>query len=322
MNNLTGRLSITASIAILCILISLSCIFDPDEPSVPGFPSKIDAEIAFGSIGSPHICKCMNDHDLALIAAGSRLAIVDIVNGDVESTIDLQVEIDDIADSDMNGFGYVLADSLLYPVNLSGALLEDPINLRTSCSYVSVSAGKAWVSMDNDSIGSVDLSSGILTVVKGFIMGDCQGIAAAADGLIYFADGDNDLIIGFDILSWSEVGRVSVPGDVIDLFPGPSGYICAIVNGSNELWYIKSESCTLYKMITFPVIPVSAATMPDGNYAYGSCPGAGFLIIAESGQCELRTMDFGIPSSMDVSSDGDRAVICSPEKETVYILVK
>ncbi len=46
------------------------------------------------------------------------------------------------------------------------------------------------------------------------------------------------------------------------------------------------------------------------------------VIVAESGQIELKTMDFGLPSSIDVSNDGERAVICSSDNEAVYILVK
>ncbi len=306
------------------MLFSLSCIFGAGEPSIPGYPIEIDAEIPFSSIGSPSICKCMFDYDIALVAAGTSLAVVDIVNGENEAVIDLGVEIDDIADSDVDGFGYVLTGSLLYPVNLSGAFLEDPIDILIGCSFVSVysEGDAAWVSMDNDSIGMVDLATGEVSVVQNISVGDCQGIASAQNSLLYIADGSNSLIAGYDTDTWTEIGRVSVPGDVYDLFPGPSGYICAIVDGSNELWFIKSESCVLYKMITFPVIPTAAASMPDCSFAYASCPGIGMVIVAESGQIETRTMDFGLPSSIDISNDGNRAIICSPDNEAVYILVK
>jgi len=312
-----------AVIVLAWMLVSLSCIFG-SETSIPAFPAEIDAEIPFGSIGSPSICKCMNDYDIALVAAGTSLAVVDIISGDKEAVIGLGMEIDDIADSDVDGYGYILADSLLYPVNLSGACLEDPVNIGNPCSFVSVSSegNAAWVSMDNDSIGKVDLVTGEVSTVQNITAGDCQGIASAQNSVLYIADGNNSLITGYDTDTWAEIGRVSVPGDVYDLFPGPSGYICAIVDGSNELWFIKSETCVLYKMITFPVIPTAAAAMPDGSFAYGACPGTGMVIVAESGQMELRTMDFGLPSSIDLSNDGERAVICSPDNEAVYILVR
>ncbi len=310
-------------VVLVWALASLSCIFD-SEPAIPGYPAQIDSEIPFGAIGSPSICKCMIDYDLALVSAGTSLAVVDIVNGVNKSVIDLGLEIDDIADSDVNGFGYVLTDSFLYPVNLSTASLEDPIKIGIGCSFVSVSpAGDtAWVSMENDSIGMVDLITGEVSVVQNYSAGNCQGIASGENGVIYIAEGANSIIAGYNTDTWAEIGRISVPGDVYDLFPGPSGYICAVVDGSNELWFIKSETCTLYKMITFPVIPTAAASMPDGSFAYAACPGTGMVVVAESGQIELKTMDYGIPSSIDVSNNGERAVICSPDNEAVYILEK
>ena len=306
------------------LLLSLACIFGEDEPAIPGFPAQIDAEISFAGIGSPSICKCMLDYDIALVAAGNSLAVVDIVNGENEAVIDLGMEIDDIADSDVDGFGYVLTGSLLHPVNLSGAFTEDPVKIPVECSYVSVtSEGDAiWLSMDNDSIGMIDLATGEVTVVPDMAIGNCQGIASAQNSILYIADGSNGIITGYDTDTWDEIGHLSVPGEVYDIFPGPSGYICAIVDGSNELWFIKSESCTLYRMITFPVIPTAAASTPDGIFAYASCPGTGMVIVSESGQIELKTMDYGLPSSIDVSNDGERAVICSPDNESVFILVK
>ncbi len=308
----------------VCVLFSLSCIFGEEEPSIPGFPGEIDANISFETIGVPSICKCMIDYDIALVAAGNSIAVIDIINGETEAVIDLGLEIDDIADSDVDGFGYVLTGSLLHPVNLSGAFIEDPIKITVDCSFISVSSegDAAWISMDKDSIGLIDLATGEVSVVPDIAIGDCQGIASAQNSVLYIADGSNSIIIGYDTDTWAEIGHVSVPGEVYDLFPGPAGYICAIVDGSNELWFIKSETCTLYKMITFPTIPTASAAMPDGSFAYAACPGIGMVIVAESGQIEVKTMDFGLPSGIDVSNDGERAVICSADNEAVYILVK
>ena len=305
------------------LLVSVSCIFD-SSPTVPGYPAKVDASISFESIGSPSICKCMIDYNLALVAAGSKLVVVDIVNGENESVIDIGLEIDDIADSDVNGFGYLLAGSLLYPVNLSTAALEDPIDIGVGCSYLSVSSESdvAWVIMDDDSIGMIDLVTLKVTTMQKITANNCQGIASADNGDLFIVDGIKSIIIGYETDTWTEIGRVPVPGEVYDLFPGPSGYICAIVDVSNELWFIKSENCSLYKMITFPVIPTAAASMPDGSFAYAACPETGMFIVAESGQMEFKTMDFGVPSSIDISGDGERAIICSPDNEAVYILVK
>jgi len=305
------------------LLIPVSCIFN-SSPSEPGFPSVVDSEISFTSIGEPSLCKCMIDYDLALVAASNSLVILDIVGGTSESVIDIGLEIDDIADSDANGYGYIVADSLFYPVNLSIADIEDAVNIGVSCSFISVTpeGDAAWLAMDNDSLGLIDLQTYEVTVEQDIILGNCQGIATAGDGVLYISDGNSSFIAGYDTDTWTEIGRVSVPGEVYDLFPGPSGYICAIVNGSNELWFIKSDTASLYKMITFPVVPTAATSMPDGSFAYAACPETGMIVVAESGQMELRSMDFGVPSSIDISQNGDRAVICSPENQAVYILVK
>jgi len=315
--------SFTVLIISALSLILMSCIFD-SEPTLPGFPAIIDATIPFSAIGSPSICKCMVDYDLALVAAGSNLVAIDIINGVNKSVIDLGCGIDDIADSDADGFGYILADSLLYPLRLPGCTLEDPIEIGIGCNFVSVSsmADTAWVSMLNDSIGMVNLVTGEVSVVQNYSSGNCQGIAAADNGALYIAEKSTGCITGYNTANWSELGRIPVPGDVLDLFPGPSGYICAIVDNSNELWYIKTDTSVLYKMITFPVIPTAGASTPGGGYAYATCPGVGMLIVAESGQLELKTQDFGLPSSIDITSDGERAVICSPDNEAVYILVR
>lgn len=323
--NKPGSIAMQAILSVITaasMLVSASCISDP-APEIPDFPGETDATISFESIGSPSMCKCMIDYDLALVAAGSNLVVVDIVNGEKESVIDIGLEIDDIADSDVNGFGYLLVDSLLYPVNLSAAALEDPIDIGIGCSYVSVSSetDNAWVAMDNDSIGMIDLVTFKVAVVQGISISNCQGIASADNGALYIADGSNSVIIGYQTDTWAEIGRVSVPGEVYDLFPGASGYICAIVDGSNELWYIRTEDCSLYKMITFPVIPTAAASMPDCSYAYATCPGIGMIVVAESGQTELKTTEYGLPSSIDVTSNGERAIVCSSDNEAVYILV-
>ncbi len=303
-------------------LISVSCIFDT-EPPLPGYPAKIDKTISFSAIGTPELCKCMSDNKTALVAAGSNLAVVDIVHGNNKSVIDIGLEIDDIADSDCNGFGYVLADSLVYPVNLSGATVGKPINIGTSCSYISLmpDSNAAWLAMDNDSVGVLNLQSSELSIVKRISVKNCRGIASA-DSILFVADGSSNMILGYKTDNWNEAGRISTPGALRDLFPGVSGYVCAVVDGSNELWFIKSDNCSLYKMITFPVIPTAAASMPDASYAYAACSEIGMVIVAESGQMQLRTADFGLPSSIDLCPDGSRAIVCSPENKAVYILVR
>lgn len=302
--------------------VHLSCILD-SEPALPAFPTVVDVSIPFEDIGIPSICICTNTQDLALIAADQNLAVLDIVNCEVVAVLNIGVEIKDLGDSDVSGYEYVLTDSMLYPVDLTGHQLENPINVGAGSEYLSVSNinNVAWIVHDDDSLTMVDLLSLAVKDVSYLPFSECQGIVASPDGnAIFLADGSRDVIVAFDTETGTEIGCCSVPGDVIDLFPGPQGFVCAIVEGSNELWFIRSDNCSLYRMITFPVTPVAAASMPNGCYAYASCTAIGLIIVSESGQPEFKSMEFGIPVSIDIDSKGYRAVICSPDNEAVYIL--
>jgi hypothetical protein len=266
----------------------------------------------------------MSASAIAVVAAGTSLAMIDLQAGQSTATLEIGVGIDDIADSDAGGYAWVLADSFLYPVDLAGSSLGDPVRLGGAGSFVTVSTSgqRALVSMADDSVRLLDLNNMQLSTLDSLVLPGCQGLAFGGDETVYAALGSQSVIAGYETAGWTEIGRVSVPGEVIDLFPGPSGYICAIVNGSNELWYIRTIDCKLYRMITFPETPSAAASMPEGDYAYATCPATGLLVVAESGQVELRTQDFGFPSGMDITPDGDRAVLCSSEDRKVYILRK
>ena len=306
----------------LFMLIQVSCIFDSPS-AVPGYPSRVDFSIPFESVGTPSMCECTCVQDMALVIADNNIVLVDIAYGDLISVLDVGVEIRDLGDTDVDGYGYVLTDSLLYPVDLVGEHLDPPLNIGSGAKYISISGtdDSAWIVYKNDCLTKVDLLTHEVSGIPSKLLADCQGIAADQNGdVIFLAGGSRMVIAAFDTETWTETGSCSVPGDVISLFQGPPGFICALVEGSNELWFIKEENCDLYKMITFPVVPTTAASMPDGSYAYAACENIGLIIVAESGQIEHRTNEFGCPQSIDLSSDGQRAVICSAEYETVYIL--
>ena len=306
------------------MLLQVSCIFDSPS-AIPGYPSRVDFSIPFESVGVPSMCECTGVQDLVIVISDKNIALVDIVYGDLVSVLDTGVEIRDLGDTDVDGYGYVLTDSLLFPVDLVGERLDPPLNIGSGGKFISISGvdGVAWIVHENDCLTKVDLLTHEVSGIPSKLLADCQGIAVDQNGnVIFLAGGSRMVIAAFETETWTEIGSCSVPGDVISLFPGPQGYICALVEGSNELWYIRTANCDLYKMITFPVVPTTAASMPDGGYAYATCESVGMIIVAESGQIELRTTEFGYPQSIDISSDGQRAVICSAEYETVYILKK
>lgn len=306
----------------LCLL-SAGCIFD-SEPEEPGFPAELAATVSLESAGPPVLCKCMTNHDVALVAAGSGLAVIDLYAGETTGFLDTGVEIDDIADSDVNGYGYVLAGSMVYPVDLAAPGLGTPLELSAPGSFMAVSPSgdRVWVSLKNDSLAQLDLATMEVTVLEAPLAENCQGLASGDNGALFAALGNEGVIAGWETGTWSELGRVSVPGEVADLFPGPSGYVCAITGGSNELWFIRTTDCKLYKMITFPETPSAAASMPDALYAFATCANSGLLVVAENGETLLRTMDFGLPVSIDITQSGNMAVLCSQEERKVYILVR
>ena len=320
---MTGSSRYRVIALLLIAALTAGCIFD-SEPAEPGFPSKPDAVVSFQDIGDPIICKCMSGSGIALVAAGSSLAVLDLQSGASPSVLEMGIEIDDVADTDAAGMAWVLAGSILQSVDYSAPSLGTSVDLGSPGSYAAVSgtAGLAMVAMANDSLLSVDLSTGEASAVDGLMLRGCQGLAFGGADRLLAALAVDGAIVAYDTGDWSEVGRVSVPGDVIDLFPGPSGYVCAIVNGSNELWFIRTSDCKLYKMVTFPETPVSAASMPQGDFAFAACPSTGVMVVAENGQVEFRSADLGLPVSIDITPDGERAVLCSPDEGKVYILVK
>jgi hypothetical protein len=120
--------------------------------------------------------------------------------------------------------------------------------------------------------------------------------------------------------SWTVLSTLDLSGQVIDLFRGPSGYICCIVQGSNEIWFIDVESGGLSLMMTIPEVPLSAAVMPDRSFSYASCPGIGVVVVASNGQIEFRSAEMGLPTSISIGGDGSRVALCCPDEGIVRLL--
>jgi len=308
---------------LMAVLITSSCIFD-SEPAEPGFPSELEASISFEDVGAPAACKCMPNSDAALVIADDHIGVVQLQTGQLAASFDLGVAVDDIADSQAGGYAWALADSLLYRIDISAPSLLDPVRLDGRGLYVTASSQEnaVMVVMEDDSLFRMDADSIHGWTVPGIAMNGCQGLEYGGEGILYAVLGSEGAIAGFDTGDWDEIGRVSIPGDAIDMFPGPSGYVCAIVDGSNELWFIRTVDCKLYRMITFPETPAAAASMPDGSYGYGACAGSGLLIVAESGQVDFRSMQYGVPAGIDITPDGERAVLCNAETRMVHVLAR
>lgn len=305
--------------SILVFLIGVSCIFD-SPPAPPGYPRSIDATISFGEIGTPEMSEFTVNGELGIVAAGSKVVIIDIPKGEIAANLDIGVEIVDLGDTDIDGTAYLLSESKLFPLDLAAYTLGNPIEIGSGNRYLSISEGSncAWVAGE-ESLLMVDMFSCEVTKISDSLFQECQGMIVF-DNTLVVADGERNAFIAFEMEGWTELGYWDTPGAVLDIFFGYNGYISAIVENSNEIWYINPDGCILEEMITFPVNPVSGASMPNGEFAYGACPAMGLVIVSKSGEIAFTSGTFGVPVHIKVNRDGTRAIVCSEENEAVYIL--
>lgn len=257
---------------------------------------------------------------LGIVVAGSNAVVLDIDRGEIAAVLDIGVDIVDLGDTDVNGTAYVLTEDKLFPIDLSGYVTGEAIEVGSDIRYLSVSEQtNSAVIAGEEALYTVDLNSYQVTEITDTLFRECRGMIVS-DNILVVADGERSAFVSFEMETWTELGNYSVPGDVIDIFPGYNGYIAAIVENSNEIWFIDPDGCTLEKMSTFPTDPVAAASMPDGEFAFGSCDGVGFVVVSKSGELVYTSGTFGVPEHIRINRDGTRAIVCSQENEAVYIL--
>jgi hypothetical protein len=316
-----AELASILSLAVAAGLLMSSCFLDAD-PSVPGYPSALMATIDLDTLGLLLDCASTTTGAL-LVSGGSRAAAIRLDDGTLLDILELGSAVCDLGDTDAAGFAYILTDDRLTPVSLSSWELQTPVPLGVGCLYTTVSpeTGKAWVVDQSDVISEVDLATGDVQTVPGKPVSDCMGLACSEDGSALFAvDGAENAVVRLSTSDWTVSGRLDLGGQAIDLFRGPAGFICCIVEGSNEIWFIDAETCTLTLMTTIPDVPLAAAVMPDRSFSYASCPGTGLVVVSSSGQIEFRNADMGFPTSISISGDGNRVALCCPDEGVVRLL--
>lgn len=318
----SGRSRIPARTALLLgALLQTSCFLDP-EPALPGFPGSLMATVPLDTLGL--LGSCIQTTDGALLVAGSEgAAAVSLEDGKVLGILPTVSAVCDLGDTDAAGYAWLLTDDRLIPVSLGTWELQTPVPVGTGSLHLTVSAesGRAWVVDQSDVIREIDLASGTVETIPGTLVHDCLGLVCSADGSALFAaDGAAMAVVKLGTSSWTPEGRLDLGARAIDLFRGPPGRVCCIVEGSNEIWTIDEASCTLVAMATIPAEPVAAAVMPDGSFSYASCPGPGLVVVAENGQIEFRSTEFGLPTSIAIRGDGERTALCCPDEGVVRIL--
>ena len=311
--------SLLCTISISLLPIFASCIFD-SAPEPSGFPDSVEERFDFTETGLPEMSEFSVSGELAIVTAGTKAAVIDINKCEIAAVLDLSIDIVDIGDTDVGNSAFLLTESLLFSLDLNSYSLGDPITVGKNNRYLSVSSESncAWIAGE-ETLYMVDLASYQVTEISDSLFKECQGMIEFGDILVV-ADGSRSSFVAFETETWTEVGNYQVPGDVLDIFFGYNGFISAIVENSNEIWYIDPAGCTLEEMITFPVNPTAAASMPNGEFAYGACSGMGLVVVCKSGEIEFTSSNFGVPDHIKVNRDGTRAIICSQENEAVYIL--
>jgi DNA-binding beta-propeller fold protein YncE len=302
-------------------LLTSSCFLDAD-PSEPGYPSVLMATIDLDSLGLLQKCATTTNGAL-LVSVGSSVAVIRLDDGSLLDILELGSSVCDLGDTDAAGYAYILTDDRLTPVSLGSWELQTPVTLGTGCLYTTVSpeTGRAWVVDQADIISEVDLATGAVLSVPGKLVSDCMGLACSEDGSALFAvDGAENALVKLSTSGWTVSGTLDLSGGAIDLFRGPSGFVCCIVEGSNEIWFIDVESCTLTLMTTIPEVPLAAAVMPDRSFSYASCPGSGLVVVSSSGQIEYHSTEMGLPASIAISGDGSRVALCCPDEGVVRLL--
>jgi len=308
--------------ALTALLAASSCIFDAD-PAAPGFPIEPMTAIPMDTLGAaPERCSAVSGGAL-LVSGGSRTAVVDLEDGILLGVLDVGASVSDLGDTDVSGYAWILTEDRLIPLGLDTWETGQPIQVAPGSEHLALCAetGTAWVTDASDGLGEVDLASGTVQACPGGLVRDCRGLACSRDGSALFAaDGADSVIIMLSTESWTPTARLDLPGEPVDLFVGPEGYVCCIVEGSNEVWFVDEETGALTLMTTVPESPVAAAVMPDMSYCYASCPGIGLVVVAASGQLEYKGSDLGFPSSIAIGGDGERTALCCPEEGVVRIL--
>ncbi len=291
--------------------------------AVPPYPGRLSHEVDLGAIQQVDHCSSTLACDVLLLAGGSRMAGLEVATGDLLFQTELQAAVSDVSDTDAAGRLCVLAGEELLTVDPRTGDVEASVEVGPGLGYVAVwRAGEtAWLMGEGGLAVTVDLSTGEASVHPELLPLSCTGLAAAEDGsALYCPDPSAGALLRLDPSTFRVTGRCDVYGSVVSMSPGPEGTVCITVSGSNELWYVSGGEMSVSRMVTFPTEPLAAVSTPDGSHAFGSVAGEGLMVVAESGQVELKTDEYGLPDALHVTGDGDHAVVCSGG--SAYVLVR
>jgi len=323
MNRSSRHLLITGAATAVIAVVCSSCLLGA-EPD-PGYPGYLLRTFDCSGYGEPAACCFSSDGLFAAASAGKDLLFFELRHGNLSGNTTLDSDVIAVVSVPGAGQLLVLSEQKLFVVSPSGFTVTGEVELEGAAAWLSISpdGSSAWVLHTSGFITRLAPSDWSVLSYDSAGIGEPSGLAVSSDGSSLFVGSNADsTICRLDVQDLERTGECEVYNTVISLFDGPDGMVCALVDGSNEIWFIDESSCTVHYMMTVPDVPVCGASMPDGSFAYAGVPGTGLVVCSESGELVLKTFAYGLPGSVAIENDGWNAVICSTEQMSISILEK
>lgn len=307
-----------AVLVALLVLPGVSCILDPVDG--PDYPAEWAASYPLDSLGTPVACAYSSDGGLAAVAAGGSVLVID--PGSEASWLLFTVE-DSLVDVDFLPDGSevvaVSKDSLYHAVPGTPGQ-PGRLCLPAGAAMVAPLAGRAVCVIFEDGALSVLEGPGwtVPPVVSTPADTALAACTARSGGAVLIGDGDS--LLSVDPSTGSALASAALSGDCRDLFVGGVGRICAVCEGSNEIWVMDDTDLGIELLVTFPSVPVSGAVTPDGGWYYAACPGYGLVISSSAGSQDYTTEGYGVPCDIAVSPGGETALVLDAESATAHLL--
>lgn len=307
-----------APLLIAALLFGVSCILDPVDG--PDYPAEWAASYQLDSLGAPAACSFSDDGELAAVAAGGSVLVIDpgseaswllFTVGDTLVDVDFLPDGSEVVAVSEDSLYHAAPGSPAQPGRLglpAGAVAIAPLVQRAVCvifedGSLSILEGPGW------------------TVPPAVPTPADTALAACAvrnGTAVLIGNGDSLLIV--DPSTGSARASAALAGGCLDAFTGGAGRACAVCEGSNEVWVLDDSDLDVEFLVTFPAEPVSGAVTPDGGWFYAACPGYGLLISSSAGSLDFSTEGYGVPCDIAVSPGGETALILDSESATAFLL--
>ncbi len=323
MNRSSRRLLLTGAAGAVIALVCSSCLLG-GEPA-PGYPGYLLRTFDCSGYGEPAACCFSSDGLYAVASAGKTLLFFELRHGNLSGNITLDSDVIAVVSVPGGDQLLVLSEQRLFVVSQSGFTVTGDVELAGAGAWLSISpdGASAWVLHTDGFITRLAPSDWSVLSHEWTGIDAPSGLTVSGDGASLFVGSNGDsTICRLSAPGLERTGQCEVYNTVISLFKGPDGMLCALVDGSNEIWFVDESSCTVDYMMTVPDVPVCGASMPDGSFAYAGVPGTGLVVCSSSGELVLKTAVYGLPGSVTLESEGWNALICSTEQMSISILEK